>query len=243
MWVYVSNPAAFGHCIHPASSSKLLHMTKSTPIPFKKVPTLNELKAGYPSVRALFFDMDGTLFNTESIHADAMFMIAKKYKIRPPYAPEVVHELMMGKADHLVFEIIKDWEGVPSQWSATDFINEKNANVIELLKATDRSSYYAPEVATLLKDAREHGLFIALVTSSEKVVTKELLSIAGLETFFDFVLTRDDSPQVKPDPWPYLKAQQVSGFEKYETLIFEDSHVGLEAATSSGAHVIKVEWY
>lgn len=216
---------------------------KTTPIPFQKVPTLAELKAGFPSLKALFFDMDGTLFNTETVHAEAMFMIAKKYKIRPPHPPEAVHQLMMGKADHLVFEIIKDWEGVPKEWTAEDFISEKNQNLSELLKTTPSESYFSPHVHNLLKEARDGGLFIALVTSSEKVVTEELLRIAKLDTFFDFVLTRDDSPQVKPHPWPYHKAREVSGFEVFEILIFEDSHVGLEAATTSGAHVIKVEWY
>jgi HAD superfamily hydrolase (TIGR01509 family) len=106
-----------------------------------------------------------------------------------------------------------------------------------------RGTYFAPEVLRLLNEARKDGMFIALVTSSEKVVTEELLKFTRMDTFFDFVLTRDDTPHVKPDPWPYLKAREVSGFEIFETLIFEDSTVGLEAATSSGAHVIKVEWY
>jgi beta-phosphoglucomutase len=216
---------------------------KSTPIPFKKVPTLDELRAGYPSLKALFFDMDGTLFNTEPVHAEGMFMIAKEFGIRSPFSPEAVHELLVGKADHLVFDIIKDWEGVPKHWMAEDFVREKNVNVLKALKKTDRNSYFEPAVAKLLDEAREANMFVALVTSSEKVVTKELLIITGLDTFFDLVLTRDDCPKHKPDPWPYVKAQEISGFEKYETLIFEDSHVGLEAASLSGAHVIKVEWY
>lgn len=187
--------------------------------------------------------MDGTIFNTESIHADAMFVIAAKYKIRPPHSPEMVHDLMMGKADHLVFDLIKNWEGVPRHWNAQDFIDEKNTNVIELLKKTPIETYFAPEMQTLLKEARQHKMYVALITSSEKVVTEELLKIAKLDSFFDLVLTRDDCPKHKPDPWPYIKAREVSGFEKFEILIFEDSNVGLEAATTSGTHVIKVEWY
>lgn len=216
---------------------------KTTPIPFKKVPLLNELKSGFPSVKALYFDMDGTLFNTEAIHADAMLMIAGKYQIKPPYSPEMVHQMMMGKADHLVFDIIKDWQGVPGHWSAMDFINEKNINIIDLLKRTPLHSYFLPEVHVLLKEARNHGHYMALITSSEKLVTLELLQISGLHQFFDLVLTRDDCPKHKPDPWPYNKAREISGHDKHEVLIFEDSNVGLEAATESGSHVIKVEWY
>ena len=216
---------------------------KSIAMPFSKVPTLNELKSGYPSIRALFFDMDGTIFNSESIHADAMFLIGAKYQIRAPFSPEVVHQLMMGKADHLVFDIIKKWEGVPREWTAQDFIHEKNKNLIEILKKTPIQAYFSPDVLDLLNAAKADRMYLALITSSEKVITKELLNISKLNSYFDLVLTRDDCPQHKPDPWPYIEAMQISGFEKFEILIFEDSHVGLEAATSSGAHVIKVEWY
>ena len=216
---------------------------KSTPLPFQTVPTLAELKNGFPEVKSFFFDMDGTLFNTESIHADAMLMIAKKFNIRSPHSPEVVHQLMMGKADHLVFELIKDWEGVPTHWTAMDFINEKNVNLIDLLKKTDVKSYFACEVLKLLNEARKERFYLALVTSSEKVITEELLKLTELQKCFDLVLTRDDCPTHKPDPWPYLKAMEISGSDKSEVLIFEDSHVGLEAATHTGSHVIKVEWY
>lgn len=209
----------------------------------QKVPALSTLIGAYPGLKGFFFDMDGTLFNTEGIHADAMMMIAQKYNIRPPYSPEVVHGLMMGKADHLVFNIIKDWEGVPRDWSALDFINEKNANVIDLLKKTELSSYFSEDVQHLLKEAKEKKMWMSLVTSSEKLVTLELLKIAGLQTFFDQVLTRDDCPRHKPDPLPYLMAYETSGLDPAEVIIVEDSHVGLEAATSAGPHVIKVEWY
>jgi beta-phosphoglucomutase len=216
---------------------------KPTPITFPKVPTLFELKQGYPGLKALFFDMDGTLFNTESYHADAMFMIGAKYKIRPPHSAETVHELMMGKADHLVFEIIKDWEGVPRDWTAADFVHQKNANLIEILSKVDPANYFPKDMLTLLKEATAEGMYLALVTSSEKVITEELLKLASVREFFKLILTRDDCPSHKPDPWPYLKAMSVSGFDKSEIIIFEDSHVGLEAAQSSGAHVIKVGWY
>lgn len=187
--------------------------------------------------------MDGTLFNTESVHADAMILIADKYQIKAPYSPEVVHALMMGKADYLVFDIIKDWEGTPKDWTAQDFINEKNDGVIELLKKTEVQRYFAREVEELIRDAKSHGLYLALITSSEKVVTQALMKIAGLDQFFELVLTRDDCPKHKPDPWPYLKALELTGFAKEEVIIFEDSTVGLEAATATGSNVIKVEWY
>lgn len=217
---------------------------KTTPIPFKKVPSLQELKAGFPGIRALFFDMDGTLFNTEAIHAEAMIQLAVKYQIRSPLSASQMHALMMGKADHLVFDIIKDWPGIPPHWSTAEhFIHEKNEGIIELLKTNPSDGWFAKEVLALLHEGKAHMDYMALITSSEKRVTEELLRLVGLDSFFNLVLTRDDTPHVKPDPWPYNKVRELSGFEKHEILIFEDSNVGLESATSSGCHVVKVEWY
>jgi beta-phosphoglucomutase len=216
---------------------------KPSPISFTKVPVLSELKQGFPGLKGLFFDMDGTLFNTESYHAEALLMIGSKYKIRPPHSPETVHDLMIGKADHLVYEIVKDWEGFPKHWTVKDFVLEKNLNLINILENKDPTDYFPKEVLNLLEEARNDKLFLALVTSSEKVITTKLLQLAKLTNYFELILTRDDCPTHKPDPWPYLKAQEISQLSKNEIIIFEDSDVGLSAAMALGSHVIKVEWF
>lgn len=215
----------------------------TTPLAFQKIPHLKELQEGFPGLQALFFDMDGTLFNTEEHHAQALFMMAKKYNIIPPHSPEMVHELLVGKADHLVFDIIKGWEGMPKHWTTKDFVDEKSNNLIEILKQIDPHTFFPQEILTILKEAKKENLYLALVTSSEKVITEILLKMTGIYDFFDLILTRDDCPTHKPDPWPYLKALEISGINRHSVLIFEDSHVGLSAAQDSGAHVIKVEWF
>lgn len=218
-------------------------MTLLQAITFKEIPTLSLLQASYPALKALFFDMDGTLFNTESFHEKALQSIAMTYKIRPPIGPEEVHALMMGKADHLIFEIVRYWENFPKNWTVEDFVNAKNEHLLKALSAVSADVYFMPEMRELLLKAKQEGIYLALVTSSEKVVTQKLLALAGLEKFFHLEITRNDSPEVKPHPWPYLEAKKISGFDNTEIIIFEDSEVGLMAAKASGPHVIKVGWY
>jgi HAD superfamily hydrolase (TIGR01509 family) len=218
-------------------------MTTVHPLIFSKIPNLSEIRAAFPGIKALFFDMDGTLFDTEKYHIAAMVKIGKTHKIIPPYGPEEVHNLMVGRADHLVFEIIKYWENFPKHWSVRDFVDEKNKFFLESLKDVSSSTYYSPKIHLLILDARAAGLKIALVTSSEKAVTQALLKISGVAPFFDLILTRDDCPKHKPDPWPYLEAQRFFGLEPKEALIFEDSEVGFQAASESGSHAAKVTWY
>lgn len=218
-------------------------MTQTHPIPMKVVPHLNHLKGGFPGVDTLLFDMDGTLFDTEIYHTQALQKIGQDQKILPPLGPAELHQLLMGKADHLVYDIVKDWQGFPEHWDVHTFVNEKNRHLLSILKSVHGDAFFSPSIRKLLETAKAEGFKLGLVTSSEKLITQELLRLVKLEQFFHFVLTRDDSDQVKPDPWPYLKAMEILKSSHETTLIFEDSNVGIMAAQRSLAHVIKAEWY
>lgn len=208
-----------------------------------KVPRLEELKERFPTLRALIFDMDGTLFDTESFHTKAFLRIGEDFQIRPPLPLEEIHSLLVGKADHLVYEVVKKWSGFPESWSAEEFVRVKSNHLLDLLKSISPELYFPLELASLLKEAKAQGFKLALVTSSEKVITKELLGLANLWESFDLILTRDDCPHHKPHPWPYLHALKTLGLNSLDAVIFEDSAVGIEAAEAAGAHVVKVEWH
>lgn len=218
-------------------------MTALRPHAFKTIPTWGLINGTFPSLEAILFDMDGTLFDTEKYHAEAMFKIGEKYKIQPPHSPDEVHALMHGKADYIVFDLIKFWPGFPVEWSVRDFVQAKNDNLLEILARLDPQEYFPKATATLLKEIKKSGKFCGLVTSSEKIITLELLKLVKLHGFFDLIITRDDCPLHKPDPWPYIEAITKAGTTGEKTLIFEDSNVGLIAAKASGAYVAKVEWF
>jgi beta-phosphoglucomutase len=222
---------------------KIFAMTQVHPISMKSVPDLKTLKAGFPGLKTLLFDMDGTLFDTEKYHTMALQSIGRDQKIVPPFGPKELHELMMGKADHLLFDLIKDWPGFPKHWDVPTFVNEKCRYLLAILNEVDATTYLSPAIRALLEEAKTDELQIGLVTSSEKIITELLLKFTKLESFFDYVLTRNDSLQVKPDPWPYLKAIAHFGAQPETTLVFEDSLVGIEAASGAHAHIIKAEWY
>ncbi len=209
----------------------------------KLVPSLKALKTDYPDLKTVLFDMDGTLFNTEKYHVKALLQMANELNLKPPYTPQEVYELMVGKADHLLFEIIKNWPGVPSTWTPEIFIQNKNQKLLEIFQFVSPEEYFLRDLKHLINDIQVNNIQLGLVTSSEKIITLELLKQTQLEKDFNYILTRDDSLKVKPDPWPYIHTMTHFKTEPSHTIIFEDSKVGLEAARNSGAHAIKAEWY
>lgn len=218
-------------------------MNSREAIPFQQIPSLDALKMQFPGLKALFFDMDGTLFDTERFHTKAFIKLGTDHKIVPPHSMDKIHQMLVGKADHLVFEVVRHWPNFPSHWSAQDFVDIKTQNLLNLLQEVPAEAFFPPALRVLLEHAKKENLYVALVTSSEKIITHRLLKMAKVEDLFELLVTRDDSPQHKPDPWPYLHALKHSNTSPYQTIIFEDSEVGLTAAKASGCHVIKVEWH
>lgn len=209
---------------------------------FTSIPSLETLLDLNPSTRALLFDMDGTIFHSEPIHALAMQELGKHYKIIPPITPEEVHRLLVGKADHLVFDLIKEWSLFPKDLTLEKFVSEKNDILVSLIPA-HREKMLHPSIELIFQEAKRLNIPMAIVTSSEKVVTYRLVEELQVKDHFDFILTRNDCPLHKPHPWPYLKAVEKFGLKSHEVIVFEDSQVGMEAALAAKCPTVQAAWY
>lgn len=77
----------------------------------------------------------------------------------------------------------------------------------------------------------------ALVTTASKKNTYDILNRFCLENLFDLILTHDDIEKTKPDPEGFLKAMDYFNAQPDQCVIFEDSTVGIEAATKTGATI------
>lgn len=83
----------------------------------------------------------------------------------------------------------------------------------------------------------------ALVTAGSKANSTTLLKWSGERDSFDLILAREDVPRGKPDPIGFQMAMEHFGVTPEDTLIFEDSPVGIAAARASRAHLMIVEGF
>lgn len=206
-------------------------------------PKLKELLPTQPGLRALLFDMDGTLFKTEEIHGAVLRQLASNWGLRPPFPPSEVEERLKGMSDTQVLELAKSWEGFPPHMNAAIFIQEKNKLLLQLIPTLEIKTWCSEELMDFIDESKRGGLLVSVVTSSERVITNLLLKLSGLDKILDLVITLQDVAIPKPHPGPYLKAMLTLGVGPRETIIFEDSPPGLVSATASGARVIQAAWW
>jgi beta-phosphoglucomutase len=202
-------------------------------------PTLEELMNHLPQLKALAFDMDGTLFDTEKLHIKIFYKLALKYGITLPPDLRELAEKYKGWSDEQVYAALAPQKAP----SAQDFILEKNTVLLKLIETSDPSEWTSPHLFSLLKEAQAQGIKLVLVTSSEKLITHALLKKSGYDQFFSFVVTLQDVTKAKPHPEPYLAAQKLLNCSTQELLVFEDSPTGLESARTSGLETFEVKWW
>lgn len=87
---------------------------------------------------------------------------------------------------------------------------------------------------------RRNGGRAWVVSTGHPANVRNAMHYLGIESGIDGILTSDDVARSKPAPDAFWKAMQIEGVTPAETLIFEDSEIGLQAAAASGAAYFKV---
>lgn len=123
--------------------------------------------------------------------------------------------------------------------------DDEVSNRIKMLKSQYYPhffNYLKPNSALieLIKTFHSMGGMIAIASTARKDNLTNALEYLGLSTSFDHILSGADAKYGKPNPEIYQIAMNRMRVVPEETLIFEDSLVGIEAAKSSGAHYIQV---
>ena len=98
-----------------------------------------------------------------------------------------------------------------------------------------------PGVTEVRNWCREHGVKMAIATSTYYEKTIPCLKNAGIDGYFDYVIAGDMVSKGKPDPEIFLKAIRHFNIPVEEALVFEDGHNGAQAAIRGGCPLIIVK--
>ena len=173
----------------------------------------------------IFWDNDGVLVDTERLYFQANLEALAQIGIELTHQDFAVISLTQGRT---VFDLATA-RGYTAA-ALEELKRWRNKRYMELLGQGD---LVLPKVReTLLRLHRKIGM--AIVTSSRRDHFEMIHRRSNLLQFFDFVLTREDYAQSKPDPEPYLLALANSRKAAADCLVIEDSPRGLAAAKAAG---------
>ncbi len=182
--------------------------------------------------RAVIFDMDGLMFNTEDVYWHVGSELLRR---RGHVYTKAMSDAMMGRTPQAAFEILIDRYGLSDDWRG--LADESEAVFVELLTV---HLEMMPGLETLLDALDAAGIPKAIGTSSARRLADKCLSRFDLHRRFAAILTAEDIVRGKPDPEIYLRAAERLQVPPAETVILEDSHVGCRAAAAAGAFVVAV---
>lgn len=173
--------------------------------------------------------MDGVLIQSREVIEHAWTTVAREYGISVDQAfiDEHIHGRPGGYTLKTLFAEFDEAQRVAIKREVDAIEQVTNCALV-------------PGVATLIARLREHGVPLALVTSSWRARVDHVLQQHDLMSAFDSIICRDDVRSGKPAPDPYRLAAAQLSRQSDECLVFEDSVSGVQSAISSGALCIGI---
>jgi beta-phosphoglucomutase len=191
-------------------------------------------------IRALCFDLDGTLLNTELLKSISYGQAI--HELQPAISVDQVKadfKEVVGRTREYVSHWMVERYRLKTTWQKVAELRGRYYERMLQDHGTLRDSIYAPTM-DLLETAREAFCKVSLVTMSHRPQVDIVLDALEIGEAFDVVLTREDVSEPKPDPEIYLQAATLLEVEPAECLVLEDSMPGIESALAAGMHCIAI---
>lgn len=186
------------------------------------------------TIRGVIFDMDGVLIDAREWHYEALNKAL------------AVFGYQISRYEHLT-----SYDGLPTREKLRRLTVEKGLpEPLHKLIAKLKQRYTEDIIAVqcrprfekeyMISRLRSRGLKLGVASNAVRDSVVSMLSKSNILDAFDFHLSNQDVEKQKPDPEIYLKAADQMGFDPHQLVVVEDNHYGVEAAKTSGCHVIQV---
>lgn len=188
------------------------------------------------NVKALLFDLDGTLVDNMQLHIDAWVQTGIDFKL--PITAEMITVNAGIPTRQLITKLSEEYS-----WRVDieDFTKAKQQKYREIKAAAGKTK----TIDEIIDIARYyHGKIPMIIgTGSSRPNAIAALQDVGILDWFDIVISADDVSNPKPHPEVWLKAAEYIKVQPSDCLVFEDGEKGMEAADAAGMTWVDVRDY
>ena len=186
---------------------------------------------GFP--KAIMFDMDGLIFDTEKVYKESWLAAAEKLGFK---ITENLWNSMIGVR-------VEECENKLTDEFGAEFPLEKFGEMWRQAfnETVDASGMeYKPGFTEFFDYLISKGYYVGLTTSSYEEDVKRNFAGKREIDLFSLILTGDKIKESKPSPETYIRASEISCIEPGEIIVFEDSINGMYSAINAGCRAVMV---
>jgi beta-phosphoglucomutase family hydrolase len=179
------------------------------------------------------FDWDGVIIDSSKAHEESWERLALETGLTLPEGHFVKG---FGRKNEFIIPEILGWTTVEEEIRAHSLRKEALYRVV----VQERGQAALDGAKTWLERLRDGGVPCAIGSSTHRANVELILDLTELRPFFHQIVTAEDVTAGKPNPQVFLKAAEKLGLSPARCVVFEDAHVGIEAARNAGMKVVGV---
>ena len=186
-------------------------------------------------IKLIVFDLDGVLIDSKEIHFNALNLALGEVSSDYTISRKEQDTIFEGLTTNVKLDILTKTKGLPSDLHE-DIWRRKQEYSAKLFESTSEDG----DLVDIFKFIKSRGIKIAVASNSIRQTLDTCLKSLGVWNYVDYSLSNEDVEYPKPDPQIYNRCMDYLMASPEDTVIFEDSEIGLRAATATGARVEKV---
>lgn len=180
--------------------------------------------------KCVFFDLDGTLIDTNKLMMEAF-----------------KHTLKECLNFTVTEEELKLYVGEPLDKTFARYSPEHVSLMVKTFQNFDKTYHqkmvnFFPGVTQVIEQLYETGVQLGIITSKEEMMAASCSHLDKLKQFFKLIITIDDIDEPKPSPKPILKALEIMGCSRKAALMVGDSPSDIISARKAGVQSVAVGW-
>jgi len=187
------------------------------------------------SIKAVLFDHDGTLVDSEGVHCRIWQRVLSRHNVVLP-SHEYEKKFVGLQSIEIAKKLVLDYN---CPVTADVLFNQKKQLVSEYL--ADQAFPIIDDAIAVMQSLKQAGLRLAIVTGASRASVRSSVKAYGLAQYVDVVVSSDDVSNNKPAPEPYLLAVKQLGLQVKDCVAVEDSETGLASAHGAGVPCLTVE--
>lgn len=182
-------------------------------------------------INTIFWDLDGTLVESEILHGQSVLYANEQLNLSDK---PIAHDIPHGIDNQKVFELLFDEYHTPpkfDEWEsmATSFMLDNSHKIVRVTQSLELLKYFA-----------KLGMAQSVVSNANRNFVTKCAQVLNISEHCKYIISRDDVTNGKPDPEIYLTALAKNGSKAENSLVFEDSIAGIQAAVAAGIAVVAV---